>query len=179
MIDCGKTMDISDQDKYILGETNEQFTCVDAEENQKITLTMIEQIEFNLDILSHGFAPEIYNNEACCEAIETLALRSRHSRVRILLHNPERVSSRGHLVMYLSRRLGSFIQVRAVAEHHKSIQETFMIADGIGVMYRPYADSLMATVNFKDRPTAKELLKLFEQLWENAEPDPNSRYLLI
>lgn len=172
-------MNTSNREQYILGETDEQFTCMDEEDNQKIALTMIEQIEFHLDIFSHDFTPAIYDNEACCEAIETLALRSRHSRVRILLHDPEKVSRRGHLVMYLSRRLGSFIQIRAVAEHYKAIQETFMIADGIGIMHRPYADSLLATVNFKDRPTAKELLKLFEQLWENAEPDPNSRYLFI
>lgn len=172
-------MNTFDPHKYILGETDEQFTCIDEENNQRVALAMIEQIEFHLDIFSHDFVPAVYNNEACCEAIENLALRSRHSRVRVLLHHPEKVSRRGHLVMYLSRRLGNLIQIRALAEHHKSIQETFMVADGIGVMHRPYADSLLATVNFKDRPTAKELVKLFEHLWENAEPDPNSRYLVI
>lgn len=167
------------ENKYILGETDEQFTCVNEEDNQHVAQRMIEQIEFHLDIFSQDFAPAIYDNEACCEAIEDLALRSRHSRIRILLHDPKKVSHHGHLVMYLSRRLDSFIQIRTLAEHHTAIQETFMIADGIGIMHRPYADSLLATVNFKDRPTAKTLLKLFEQLWEEAEPDPNSRYLRI
>lgn len=164
---------------YILGETAEQFTCVSEEDNQQVALTMIQQIEFHLDIFSHDLTPAVYDNEPCCEAIETLALRSRHSQIRILLHNPEKVSRRGHRLLYLSRRLGSFIQIRAVAEHHQSIQETFMIADGIGIMHRAYADSLLATVNFKDRPAAKELTKFFDSLWQEAEPDPNSRHFII
>jgi hypothetical protein len=34
-----------------------------------------------LDILSQDFDPAIYDNQACYEAIEKLALRSRHSRI--------------------------------------------------------------------------------------------------
>ena len=46
-------------------------------------------------------------------------------------------------------------------------------------MHRPHTDTLAATVNFKDRPKVKKLSKLFEKLWEDAEPDPNTRYMIL
>ncbi len=162
--------------KYILGETNEEFICLNEEDNQKIAVAMIKQTELYLDILSHHLDPGIYDNPACCEAIEDLALRSRHSRIRILLHDAKRVSQRGHLILHLGKRLGSLIQFRST---QKYIPETFMIADRIGIMHRSSPNTLAATVNFKEGPTAKKLSKLFDELWENAEPDPNTRYMIL
>jgi len=168
-----------DVDKYILGETDEEFVCVSEEDNQQIAIKMIQQTELYMDILSRDFDPDVYDNSECCEVIEDLALRSRHSRIRILLHDARNASQRGHLVLHLGRRLGSLIQFRTTAEAHKSIPNTFLIADGIGVMHRPSPNTLAATVNFKDRQQAKELGQLFEELWQNAEPDPEARHLVL
>jgi len=164
--------------KYILGETDEEFVCVSEEDNQRIAVSMIEQTELQLDILSQLFDPDVYDNFECCEAIEDLALRSRHSCIRILLHDVKSVSQRGHLVLELAKRLG-LMQFRSVPENYKSTQDTFMIADGIGIMHRPHQDTLAATVNFKDRPMAKDLTRLFDEIWENAEPAPDARYMII
>jgi len=172
-------MDEIEISKYILGETDEEFFCVDEESNQKIAIAMVQQTELYLDILSRYLDPDVYDNNEFCEVLEDLALRSRHSQIRILLHNTKQVSQRGHLVMHLGRRLGSLMQFRQLAEVHKSIPDTFMIADGIGVMHRPHSDTLAATVNFKDRPKVKELSKLFDKLWVEAEPDQESRFLVV
>ncbi|EDN71577.1 hypothetical protein BGS_1434 [Beggiatoa sp. SS] len=89
------------------------------------------------------------------------------------------MAQRGHLGLHLGQRLGSLIAFRSVAEVHKSIPDTFLIADGIGIIHRPYTDTLAASVNFKDRPKAKELGGLFEKIWQNAEPDLESRYVVV
>lgn len=166
-------------DKFILGETNEEFLCIGEENNQQIAVAMINQAELHLDILSRDFDPDIYDTPECCDAIEELALRSRYSRIRILLHHSKQASQRGHSVIQLGKQLGSLIQFRNLADIHRHIQETFMIVDGIGVMQRPYADTLTATVNFKDRPTAKKLTLLFEKLWRDGELDPETRYSVL
>ncbi|BAP55907.1 acyltransferase [Thioploca ingrica] len=166
-------------DRFILGETNEEFLCSGTEPNQQATIAMITQTQLHLDILSRDFDPDIYDNQDCCDAIEQLALRSRHSRIRILLHNPKKATQRGHRIIYLRRRLGSLIQFRHLAEIHQPIQETFLLADSIGFIYRPYADSLSATINFKDYPRVKELLLLFEKLWQDSEPDPETMDVII
>ncbi len=162
--------DIKENDKYLLGETNKEFVCV---ENQKIAVLMLQQIELHLDILSRDFDPDVYNNIECYEAIENLALLSRHSRIRILLQDTKTVSQRGHLILHLGKRLGRLIQFRSL----NSFSENFMIADDIGFMYR--ISPLTRTVNFKDRPTVKKLSKIFDELWENAIPDPNTFDMII
>jgi len=168
-----------DVDKYILGELDEEFVCVSEEENQQIAVAMVQQAEFNLDILSQDFDPEVYDNHEFCEAIEDLALRSRYSRIRILLHDTKTASQRGHLIIHLGRRLGSLMQIRSTAEYHQGISDTFMLVDGIGVMHRPHTDTLAASVNFKDRPKVKKLAELFDKLWTEAEPDPNTCHIVL
>jgi hypothetical protein len=172
-------MDLNHLDKYILGETEEEILCLSDEENQKVAVAMIQQAELHLDLLSRDFEPLLYDNEECRDVIENLALRSRHSRIRILLHDPQKVSRRGHLILQLGKRLGSLIQFRRLADVHKSVPDTFMIVDGIGYMHRPHTDTLMAKVSFKDRPVAKQLLLLFEKLWKDGEYDPNTRSFII
>jgi len=169
---------VGNENKYILGETDEEFICISEEDNQQIATKMIKQTELHLDILSRDFDPDVYDNFECCEAIEDLALLSRHSRIRILLHNIRLVSERGHLVLDLGRRLG-LMEFRSVEEKYRSIPDTFMIADGIGIMHRPHSDTLAATVNFKDRLKAKKRIELFENIWLNAEPALDARYLML
>ncbi|MDM8566261.1 hypothetical protein QUF74_11510 [Candidatus Halobeggiatoa sp. HSG11] len=166
-------------EQYKLGETDEEFVCISEEHNQIVAVAMIKQAEFHLDILSQDFDPDVYDNQECFDVIEDLALRSRYSRIRILLHNTKKVSQRGHLIFYLGKRLGSLIQFRSIAEIHKHIPDTFMLVDGIGIMHRPHTDTLAATINFKDRPKTKKLLQLFNKIWEDSEPDPESRYVVI
>ena len=125
-----------DANKYILGETEGEFICTTEEENQQFTVAMIKQTELHLDILSHNFDPNIYDNNECYEAIEDLALRSRHSCIRILLHNISFISQRGHSIIHLGKRLGSLMQFRSVATTYRHIADTFMIVDGIGVIHR-------------------------------------------
>ncbi|MCK5877197.1 MAG: hypothetical protein KAG43_06145 [Candidatus Marithrix sp.] len=166
-------------DQYELGETDNEFVCISGEDNQVVAVAMIGQAEFHLDILSRDFDPDIYDNQECFDVIEDLALLSQHSRIRILLHNPKKISQRGHLIFYLSKRLGSLIQIRNIAEIHQHIPDTFMLVDRIGIMHRPHTDTLAATVNFKDHPKTKKLLQLFNKIWEESEPDPESEYIVV
>ncbi len=166
-------------DNYVLGETDEEFVCIDEEDNQIVAVAMLKQAEFHLDILSQDFDPDVYDNQEFFDVVEDLALLSRHSRIRILLHNTKKVSQRGHLIFYLSKRLVGLIQFRSIAELHMSIPDTFMLVDGIGIMHRPHTDTLAATVNFKDRQKTKKLLQLFNNIWEDSEPDPESRYIIV
>jgi len=171
------TEQILDLDSFILGETDQEIICLGEENNQQITVAMIKQTELHLDILSHD--PAIYDDEACCEAIETLALSSHHSRIRILLHDPKKAARLGHCLIQLGKQLGSLIQFRKVAEVHQSVTETFLLVDEIGYIYRPHADTVTSTVNFKDHPRVKEFTKLFETIWIDSELDLETRHLVI
>ncbi len=170
---------LDNEEQFILGETNELFTCIGDEENQAVALSMIQQTEMYLDILGRRLDLEIYDTEACCEAIEDLALLSRHSRIRVLLPNIRNVSQSRHLLIYLGKRLGSLLEFRELAVQYHTLTESFMIADNIGFMHREFKDSFKSSVNFCDGKNAKALSKLFNQLWEDSEPSSETRHLIV
>ena len=163
-------------DKYILGETNQSFTCTTEEENQQIAIAMIQQTELYLDILSQDFEPAIYDNQSCYEAIENLALRSRHSRIRILLHDGRKPAQRGHQIIQLAKRLSGLIQFRNIPNIYKNKIDTFLIADRIGIIQRINGE---AKVHLKNWPKIKPILKEFNDIWEESEPNPEVRTYII
>ncbi|MCP4697435.1 MAG: hypothetical protein GY862_11365 [Gammaproteobacteria bacterium] len=171
---------IENLNNYLLGETCEALACTDAEENRQAALAMIQQTERYLDILSRDFEPAIYDNDECYDAMMELALRNtRYSRIRILIHEPGKTVMRGHRVLDLGKRLSSFFHFRQPAEEHRGIPKTFLIADEIGFLCREYTDSLKAAANFCDPMGAKELLELFQTLWNEAESHPDLRILTL
>jgi hypothetical protein len=165
--------------KFILGETDLEFICFGEEDNRQITLLMLEQAEFKIDIFSRYLDPPIYDTPECFDALESLVLHNRHALVRILVHEPKIVAQRGHFLIHLMRRLGSLIQCRGVPEQYKSTQDTFLIVDKIGIMHRPSTSSITATVNFKNHPAAKNLTALFDKIWHNSEPTPYAREIIV
>ncbi len=166
-------------DHYLLGETDQNLTCLDAEANREIAVAMIRQADRRLDILSRDLEPDIYDNEACRDAVLDLALSGRKSRVRILIHEPAKVLGRGHGLLELGMRLDSRVQMRKPAPEHERIAQTFMIVDEVGLLYREYCDSYKATANFNDTYEARRLSNLFSRIWEFAEHDPNLRRLML
>ncbi|OQW90654.1 MAG: hypothetical protein BWK79_19210 [Beggiatoa sp. IS2] len=164
---------------YILGETDEPLVCVGEEENQQVTLSMIQQTDRHLDILSRHFDPAVYDTADCYTAFEELALRSRHTRIRILLHEPRQVAQRGHRIFSLGKRLSSSFFFRKPAPRHAYLEETFLIADDVGTIHRPFQESLKTLANFNHVETAKRLSRLFNEIWEEAEVDPDMYQLVL
>lgn len=164
---------------YQLGETDSPLICIGAEENKKVTVALIQQAERTIDILSHDLEPAIYDNEVCYEAMLEFILRSRYTKVRILIHEPQKTSQRGHRLLELGMRLSSSVYMRKPALHYAHITETFLIADNIGVLHRAYTDSYKATAGFNDLVQANRLSRLFNTIWEESEHDANLRRLML
>lgn len=162
-----------------LGEPGESLVCFDAEQNQAVTVAMINQTERRLDIFTGEFEPLIYDNEECFEAFESLALRSHHSRIRILIRDPYTVSRRRHRILRLAMRLDSRFELLRAAPVHLGRSDSFLVADGIGIIHRPYSDSLKAEAGFCDPLGARELSGAFQAMWEQGEPDPNLRSVFL
>lgn len=164
----------------VLGQTNTPFVCIGAEEHQQAVLRFLGQTNYHLDILSHYFEPRVYDNEACLEAFEDLALRSQHHSIRILLYEPQQILQRGHVILELGKRLSSFFAFRRPQRQHRiRYQKEFLLADGLGYMHRPYPDALKSEVNFSAPLEVRELSKIFEEAWTHAEHDPNLRRFII
>jgi len=161
----------------VLGETAELFRVESSEELRRVSLRMLQQCRRQLDLVSRHLDPAVYDTAEFQDALKDLALRSRHSQIRIVILDPQALISEGHRVLGLAQRLSSFVHLRVPAEEHRHFNEAFLVADGMGVIYRKLSDRFQGTVNFSDRSEALELQRRFEEIWAKALPDPNFRRL--
>ncbi len=160
-------------------ETNTTRVCTGPEEIRDMAVALIAQAERHIDIFTHNFEPQVYDHDSVRDALETLALRSRHSRVRILVRDPQEMPKRGHRIVELGKFLSSYFYFRVPTRPVPDMNHTFLIADGEGVLHRPYLDSFHAHANFSDRQGARVLYEQFAALWEEAEEHPDFRYLSL
>ncbi|WP_353573130.1 hypothetical protein [Candidatus Albibeggiatoa sp. nov. BB20] len=166
-------------DKLILGESEHTLTETDSEQIQQLTSAIVRQADRKIDILTQDFDPLIYDNEAMFDAFEGFVLQSHHCHVRVILQNPQWVVRRGHCLINLGKRLSSFFSFCCLPERFKSYADTFLIADNIGVIHRPYPDSLKTSFHFCDPQLAKFLGNTFTQIWDESEPHPYLSSIVI
>jgi len=166
-------------DEYVLGETDEEITLDTSDHSRAISIHMINGCRRNLDIVSRDLDPCIYDTTEMIDAIKKLALRSRLSRIRVLILQPETLRSRGHRLLDLSERLSSFIEIRKTGEQHHSFNKALLLIDECGYINRPHSDRFEGRANFYDRKTVSELKDEFELLWEHGKREPNFRRLSL
>jgi hypothetical protein len=140
---------------------------------------MVQQCKQQVEIFSKDLEPLIYDNETLIETLEEFALNNHYAKIRILVKEPRVVAQRGHGLLRLGQRLSSFFEFRRQSDMHLDISETFLLADSVGFVHRPYSDSLKAHANFCDPRGAKELSNIFRRVWEAGETDGNLRSLLL
>lgn len=163
----------------ILGESSGRVALETKEENRIAALSLTRQARRTLDIFTHDLDPPIYNDPAFIEALTALALRSRYSRIRILVHDSGRAVKEGHRLLELSRRLSSFIELRQPNQDYKDHNEAFCIADERGVLHRMLSGRYEGSVDFNAPLEAQKLSAFFNTVWDKAETDPNLRRLHV
>lgn len=166
-------------EEHILGETGEELEMGTSEESREIATQMVQQCSRYLDIISRGLDPAVYDTPEFSEAVKDLALRSRYSRIRIVIIDVDAMLHRGHRLLNLAQRLTTFIEIRTPGPDHLGLNEAMLIADGAGVIYRRLSDRFDGTANFNDKSLARELLQRFDEIWEKATIDSNLRRLYL
>ncbi|MCZ6803215.1 MAG: hypothetical protein O7D86_04585 [Proteobacteria bacterium] len=165
---------------YELGKfTDEALKIETRQENADAALELVKQCNIKLAIISKDLEPTTYDQLDFVEALKKLALKGRHVEIRILIFEPGLVVRRGHKLLDLAGKISSFIELRTPSSKYKSFNESVLIADEIGYLFRENADRYKGKVNFNSRRESKYLLDVFNDMWETAEPDPNLRRMHI
>jgi hypothetical protein len=81
--------------------------------------------------------------------------------------------------MLLARRIPSSVQIRKLAEHPQWKNETIVICDRDGVLYKPGDSDHDGFYEPSSRPSTRRHLDLFEELWRNASEDVELRSLSL
>lgn len=164
---------------HILGETAQVVPLASAADNRAAAAALAAQARRGLDILTRDLDRPVLDCEPFVTAVRELATRNRHTLIRILVIDATHAVKYGHRLIPLAHRLTSKIRFCNPDETHRNRRESFIIADGRGLLYRKQAERYEGTVDFNAAQQARDLTALFEEMWLGATPDPYIRRLNI
>jgi hypothetical protein len=130
-------------------------------------------------ILSPQLDPAAFNNSELAQALSALARRSRQTRIRILIADSRPLVGRGHQLLKLAQRLPSIVHIRKLAEHPDWNNETIVIRDRDGVLYKPGGSDHDAFYEPDSRASTLSHLELFDELWRFSVEDAELRSLSL
>lgn len=154
-----------------LGETNERYQLRNLEDHQIHATSMLRQAKRYLSIFTHNLDPQIFDHPPFIDATKALAMRSRFSRIRIVLQDNTLAVQQGHRLVELAQRLSTTIEIRKPGEAYMDYAENFMLVDEAGYLHRKQAENLIGTACYNDRQRANRLQAIFDEAWEYGVPD--------
>ena len=155
----------------LLGDTNDLFHLHNADEHLIHAAAMLRQAKRDLAIFSRDLDPPVFDQALFIEAFKALALRSRFSRIRILLQENTLVLQQGHRLVELAQRLPSVIEIRQPNEDFIDHPENFLLIDDCGYLHRKSAENHGGIACYHNRHRVNRLLALFDDAWESGVPD--------
>ena len=166
------------QDK-IIGKTAKPYLISSRQENYDVFLDMLKQAHQELIIFSHSFDGQLYDTSEWIEALRQLALNNKHTQTRILIQEMDHLIKNGHRIIELSRRLPTSIEIRKANSRFENVNTNFYVIDQHGVIMRNDAYRYDAKVDYHDPRLARDLLKQFNEMWEQSEPSMEMQRLHI
>jgi hypothetical protein len=160
-----------------LGETDTRFRIETREDTRRAAVALIRHAQRQVDILTPDLEPLVYDQADFLDTLTRPALGQCRAKLRVLVRDPQRAVKEGHRLIELTRRLSSYMQIRKVHTDYADFTQAFLLADTYGVMHRTLAERFEGTVCFRDPLEVKRLRKLFDEIWDRSEPDPELRRL--
>ena len=162
-----------------LGRDAGLLTLQDRAENRLVCAHMAGQARRELCLFTRDLDKALYDQAPFLDAVRALALRSRTSRLRILLQDHERVVKQGHRLIELVRHLSSSAEIRIPHRDWLEHAQNFLLADRHGYVHRELATRYEATANYHAPLEVRHMLNRFEEIWESAQVDAELRRLYI
>ena len=148
-------------------------------DNRKAAVEVARSARRELALFSHDLEPMLYDTQEFMAAVQALVTRTRFAKVRVVSIDPGPSVRAGHRLIQLAQRFTSYIEMRRASKGHAQVAETFLIADETGLLYRPIASRYEGFAGVDTALDARLHLKAFEDIWNQADPDPEFRRLGI
>jgi predicted GNAT family N-acyltransferase len=149
-----------DSKQPVLFETRDEY--------HKHLLAMIAGCRNELIMFTRDLEPQVLGHESVMAAIRELLTHAARPQVRIMLVDPTRVITDGHLLIPLAQRLTSLIQFRRPAKQHQNQLAAFAICDRSHVVFREFGDRWEGTFRPNDRLFARQWADWFGDAWEQG-----------
>jgi hypothetical protein len=165
-------------DDYSIGDDSGDILFSSSEDNRSALHALLGSAQRRIEIYTHDLEPRIYNDDVILNALKRLAIGHPRSRIRVLVHDPDRVIKYGHRLIGLSRSLTSSIQIRRTHDEYIGAQG-FVVADQRGLLFKQHSDRYEGLVNFNAPQPANERLAFFDDAWEHSTEVTDLKRLYI
>lgn len=134
----------------------------------------------NLRIFAPDLDQQLLNRERVSELMVRLARYNSSAWVRILISDASQAVAVGHRLIYLARRLPSFVSIRVLPRDSRDVSENWLLADDQTLLWRPDFRQLRHAILHHDSPArCAALQRHFDERWELSASDPALRQLHI
>lgn len=138
----------------------------------------IRSAKQDLCLLCHDLPPLLWGDTEIISAISELARRSRFSRIRILVRDPNSLTRSHHPLLQLLQRLSSKIECRKLMGEQQDQNRNYMVGDSDKVFCQHEHHEYQGFLDTYDPVQAQNLLEEFNLLWERHSSDiPDLRQL--
>lgn len=142
-------------------------------------IALLNNARVSVDIFSPALTPIVFAGSELVAAVREFALRSQHGTMRVLIRDTEPLTRDGHRFLELAQRISSKISVRALATDFHSRDDAFVVADERSYVQRRQASTWTGVHDLSRPAIARQLLTVFNEMWEHSLPDPGIRRLHI
>ena len=162
-----------------IGESSTEIELDSKDNHYAATVAILSQASRSINLFSHDLDTNILNTREIMDLFKRLAIKDRHSYVKIIIHDSRKLISNGHHLVELSRQLSSHIEIRKTPKELIDHPKTFLIVDETALVYRNNSDRYEGFVNFNDRQKCRHLMEFFKHTWEKSTADPELKRLHI
>ncbi len=113
------------------------------------------------------------------DAVKKMLLANRRSRLRLIVFEPRLIASRGHILLDMAATLPSYIEFRKPGKEYVHFNESLLVGDRTGYIYRNSSERFDGNLNFNDKRKSKALMDVFEEMWNKSTADPNLRRMSL
>ena len=164
---------------FILGVTGESVQVDTRQLNRDAILKLLSNAQHQVSIVSRYLDQTIYSKHDFIENTSEFIRRTKTSNIKILVQDAQQIVKNNHLILTLSQRVSSKIEIRTICNDYAQFNQSFLVADSMAYIHNLKSDLYDAEVNFNDTDKSKELLETFKKIWQLSQQDAEIRRLCI
>lgn len=143
--------------------------CNDRDGLLALLLSLVEQTHHQLDLLLHRAETRLFDHPKFLEHLRRLCVGHHRNRLRLCVHEAERLATDCPRLVDLCQRMPSRCQIRTPNIQHREVSYDFILADQRHLLYRSRPHRYEAELSLHDPLNAHSRHHEFDGIWELAE----------
>ena len=158
---------------------DDDFRLESREEVEAATVALVKRSSRLIRIYTPDLEHAIWDRTPVLDALTLFSVHHRSARLEALVLDSRKAVQPGHRLIEMARKIGSRFEFRRPREMRRPFKGSLILADDEGYLYRPRGDRYRGWASVDDRYRNRQLSTWFDEIWEQADPDPETRQLYL